>query len=160
MTVAAQAMPCPWDTTVTGAVALGIKDERVLITDRIQDSYALGFGGKGVIDELNAVCAECSHPNWDGYGGLPVSPQTYVNTRNYLKSLPLGSPAPSVGAEPDGHLTLEWYNGRRRTLSVSISPDGNLHYAAILGPSTSYGTEPLGTHAKVIEDLIHQVMTT
>ena len=158
MTALAQMMPCPWDTTGISDVARGIKDEHVLITDRIQDSYALGFAGKGVIDELNAVCMECSHPNWDGYGGLPVSSQTRDNARNYLESLPLGFPPPSVGAEPDGHLTLEWYNGRRRTLSVSISPDGNLHYAAILGPSTCYGTEPLGTHAKVIEDLIRQVM--
>ena len=158
MTVLAQTMPYRWDTAGTSDVALGIKDEHVQIIDRIQDSYALGFGGKGVFDELNAVCAECSHPNWDGYGGLPVSSHTYDNARSYLESLPLGSPPPSVGAEPDGHITLEWYNGRRRTLSVSISPDGNLHYAAILGPSTSYGTEPLATHAKVVEDLIHQVM--
>lgn len=158
MTVAAQAMPCPWDTTGTGAVALGIKDERVLITDRIQDSYALGFGGKGVIDELNAVCAECSELNWDGYGALPVLPETHQNARSFLETLPLGSPAPSVGAEPDGHLSLEWHSTGRKTLSVSIAPDGNLHYAAIIGPFTRFGTEPIGSHVSEIEGLIRLIV--
>jgi hypothetical protein len=27
-------------------------------------------------------------------------------------------------------------------LSISVTPDGNLHYAAISGLRTSYGTEP------------------
>ncbi len=159
MIASAPAMPFALDTTGTSEVARHIANESFLISRRFQASIALGLEGKGVLGELAAVYAECSHPDWDGYGGLPVSPQTYDNTRNYLESLPWGSPPPSVGAEPDGYITLEWYNGRRRTLSVSISPDGNLHYAAILGPSTSYGTEPLGTRAKVIEDLIHRVMT-
>lgn len=160
MTVLAQTMPYPWDTTGTSEIARNITDEHFQIRDRIQDSIILGFGGKGVFDELRGVYAECSHPNWDGYDGLPVLPETYGYARRFLDSLRLESPAPSVGAEPDGHLTLEWYSARRKTLSVSIAPDGNLHYAAIIGPITRYGTEPIGTHASVIEDLIRQVMTT
>jgi hypothetical protein len=72
--------------------------------------------------------------------------------------MPLGFPNPSVGAEPDGHLTFEWHRSSRRTLSISVSPEGKLHYAALLDSSKAYGTESfLGTVPKIILDLIHRV---
>jgi hypothetical protein len=115
--------------------------------------------GKGVFDELFHTLEECREPNWDGYGAQPVSEQLYHFGRRLLEALPLGTPAPSIGAEPDGHLTIEWYRSPRRTLSVSISPDGDLHYAALLGDSKAYGTEPFfGEAPKAIVDLIHRVM--
>lgn len=126
---------------------------------RLQDSIAFGLRAKGVFDELNEVLAECGEPNWDGYGAQPVSDAAYRLTREFLKALPLGTPAPSIGAEPDGHLTVEWYRSPRRTLSVSISPEGDLHYAALMGSAKAYGTEPfLGEAPKVIVDLIHRVL--
>ena len=52
-------------------------------------------------------------------------------------------PAPTIGVEPDGHITFEWYRDPGRVLSVSIGPDGDLHYAALLGGvSRVNGTEP------------------
>jgi hypothetical protein len=56
-------------------------------------------------------------------------------------------------------LTLEWHSSPRRTLSVSITPEGDLHYAALLGPrKKAYGTEPFFDEVpKAILDLIGQV---
>jgi hypothetical protein len=109
-------------------------------------------------EELATIAQECSSANWDGYGAAPVSEETFDQASAFLESLPLGTPAPSVGAEPDGHLTLEWYRSPRLTLSVSASPDGDLHYAALVGPAKAYGTEPfLGEVPQVILDLIHRV---
>lgn len=160
MAASAPAISFAWDTTGTSEVAQHIAKQSLLITCRLQESIMLGLEGKGVFGELDAVYAECSHPNWDGYGGLPVLPETYGYARRFLDSLRLESPAPSVGAEPDGHLTLEWYSARRKTLSVSIAPDGNLHYAAILGPITRYGAEPIGSRESEIEDLVCRVTKT
>jgi hypothetical protein len=43
-------------------------------------------------------------------------------------------------------------------LSVSVSPDGELHYAALLGLSKAYGTEPFfGEAPRPILDLIFRV---
>jgi len=95
-----------------------------------------------VLDELDALTKECSSPNWDGYGAVPVQSQTIKDAKRFVEALPLGTPTPSAGAEPDGHVTLEWYHSSRRTLSVSVSPDGELHYAALLGASKAWGTEP------------------
>jgi hypothetical protein len=126
----------------------------------LQESRVLGFRGKGAFDELNQVYAECLEPNWDGYGAMPVSNTTYQLAYEFLDALPLGTPLPSFGAEPDGHLTLEWHHSPSWTLSVSVSPEGELHYAALLGTRRAYGTEPFfGDAPNVIMDLIQQVTT-
>jgi hypothetical protein len=63
-----------------------------------------------------------------------------------------------VGAEPDGHITLEWYRGPRWTLSVSVSPDGMLYYAALFGSSEVRGAEPFfGDVPDIILSLIRRV---
>ena len=109
-------------------------------------------------DELATVWDECREPNWDGHEALPVTQDTRRNTYLFLESLPADIPAPSIGAEPDGHLTLEWHHSARRTLSVSVSPEGDLHYSALFGSSRHYGTETfLGEVPKIILDLIRRV---
>gem|GEM_PF-6609959 len=41
---------------------------------------------------------------------------------------------------------------------VSISADGNLHFAALLGLTKAYGTEPfVGEVPKIISDLIQRI---
>ncbi len=111
-------------------------------------------------EELADVWEECQEPNWDGYDALPVTWDTYNNAERFLLALPFGTRIPSIGAEPDGHITLEWHHSRRRTLSVSISPNDELHYAALLGPGRTCGTEPFfGEVPKAILDLIGRVYT-
>lgn len=80
--------------------------------------------------------------NWDGYDALPVEQDAYRQAYQLIEALPLGCPLPSVGAEPDGHLTLDWYRHPRWTLSVSVSPKGMLHYAALLGTEDPRGSCP------------------
>lgn len=126
---------------------------------QLQDSYFLGLRAKGVFGELYQTFDECREPNWDGYGAQPVLDTTCQLAQRFLEALPLGTPAPSIGAEPDGHVTVEWHRSPRWTLSISISPRGELHYAALLGLAKAYGTEPFfGEAPKTIIDLIHRVM--
>lgn len=125
---------------------------------QLQESRVLGLRGKGAFDDLSQVYADCLEPNWDGYGAMPVSEATYRLAYQFLEALPLGAPVPSCGAEPDGHLTLEWHRSPRWTLSISVSPEGELHYAALLGTRKAYGTEPFfGDAPRTIMDLIQQV---
>lgn len=94
------------------------------------------------LNELYEIFEECSNPGWDGYGALPVERETYRLAYFLLESLPSGIFSPTVGAEPDGHLTLEWHSSAVRTLSISVSPEHEIHYAALLGASRAFGTEP------------------
>lgn len=119
---------------------------------------SVAFGKLIVLNELVDIWKECNTPNWDGYDALPVQAATLRYTYLLLEALPLGYPSPSVGAEPDGHLTLEWYRHPRWILSVSISPTGTLYYAALFGNSDVRGSEPFfGDIPKPILDLIQRV---
>jgi len=123
----------------------------------LHQSAALGM--QSVLDnELAEVWEECSKPDWDGHGAVAVRERTYQNAQRFLLALPLGTRPPSVGAEPDGQITFEWRHSRRRILSVSVSPEDELHYAALLGPSRTCGTEPFfGEVPKLIRELIGRV---
>lgn len=117
------------------------------------------FGVSSHIEgELREAFADCREADWDGYDALPVSYDSYLMAEQFLLALPLGTPLPTVGAEPDGQLTLEWSRGIRRSLSISFDPAGDLHYAALIGPGGRSGTEPfVDAVPRVILDLIRQV---
>ena len=126
---------------------------------KLQGSYVLGQRAKGWINDLYRMFEECRHANWNGYEAVPVSEYTREIAHELLEAMPLGIPAPSIGAEPDGHITMEWYDSPRCTLSISIDPEYELHYAALIGASKVYGTEPFfGEVPKKIMDLIRQVI--
>ena len=103
-------------------------------------SHALGVDD-AVYSELMTVWEECRRPNWDGLGAVAVTWETVETARRFLESLPLGMSPTSIGAEPDGDVTIEWYSSPRRTVSVSATADGELHYAGLFGPNRAYGTE-------------------
>ena len=107
--------------------------------------------------ELLKTFEECREPNWDGYGARPVLDRTYQLAQKFLEALPPGAPS-IVGAEPDGHLTVEWHRSSQRTLSVSISPNGELHYAALLGAERICGTETFRARMpQALSDLIARI---
>jgi hypothetical protein len=113
---------------------------------------------KKVYPELVELRSTAEEAGWDGYGALPITVDAYYRAAAFLWSLPNSTPVPSVSAEPDGHITFEWYRSPQRTLSVSVSPEGDLHYAALLGPNRAFGTEVFfGQAPKAILDLIQRV---
>lgn len=115
------------------------------------------LGHQKALDELWEVWDACRHPNWDGYDGLPVEQATLRQAYSLIESLPLGFPRPSIGAEPDGHLTLEWHKSPTRTLSISIDPDGYLHFAGLFGSDKRYGTITFFSTAPDPDELIQLV---
>lgn len=158
------AFPSYTNTPVSFGVSAAadlIRDHYRQSVQSLRETATLGLGVNDAIRELNATYRECSVSDWDGYDAVPVSESTFGFASGILDALPLGTPAPSIGTEPDGHLTLEWYRSSHRTLSVSVGPQGDLHYAALLGASRQYGMEPFfhGELPKPIFDLIFRVMS-
>lgn len=113
-----------------------------VMRDHMQNSRSLGFGGKGILEKLYAVAEECRNPGWAGHDSLGISNFTLIKARQFLYALPLGTPAPEISAEPDGSITCEWYQSPARVLSLSIGPDGFIHYAFLFGSVKKYGSEP------------------
>ena len=91
---------------------------------------------------IEEVRAECSKPNWDGYGARPISEAVAERARLFLDNLPSSLPAPDIVPESDGELAIEWHFGARRVFSVSIGKEGPLHFAGLFGEEERHGVEP------------------
>ena len=121
-------------------------------------NQSVTFSKQPAYDELWDVWQDCKKPNWDGYGALAVDQETYNTAWRVIEALPFGYLPTSAGAEPDGHLTLEWHRYPRWTLSVSVSPEGTLHYAALLGTEDPRGSCPFfGDISEILLSLIRRV---
>lgn len=133
-------------------------DEQIAdYNDSLQKSAALGAEHL-LREELADVWEECRQPDWDAYHAVPVSTGSLNYARRILLAMPPGTRLPTVGAVPSGQITLEWHHSRRRSLTIIVSGDGDLHYAALLGPGRTSGTEPFFAEVpQVILDLIARV---
>lgn len=60
-----------------------------------------------------------------------------------------------MGAEPDGHITLEWHRATNRLLSVSVSPEAMLYWAALVGEEDPRGTCPF--NGEVPETILYWI---
>ena len=143
--------------------AEAISDEAIRIQESIRESENqisnyISFSKRSALDELLDVWQDCETENWDGQGALAVARGTYLNGCAFIDSLPIGSPLPAAGAEPDGHLTFEWHVNPRKTLSVSIGPDRMLYYSALIGSDDPRGSSPFyGETPESIISLIRRV---
>jgi hypothetical protein len=130
---------------ITEASPYGVSDAARVIAaaqrqSRQHQASAVTFSKEAACDELIDVWKACHRENWDRSGAQAVASITLDLARQFLNALPPGYPLPSVGAEPDGHVTLEWYRATERLLSVSVSPQGTLFYAALLGDEDPRGS--------------------
>src|SRR6266571_2316599 len=78
-------------------------------------TYTFGHAIYEALEELLSIREYCNLPGWDGYDAEPIRSRTVWSAYRFIEALPPGFPAPTVGAEPDGDITLEWYRSPRRT---------------------------------------------
>jgi hypothetical protein len=146
-----------------GTPSLGVSGEALYIGTRSAQTWdqlqrSVSLGNASLFDELEALSEECGQADWDGYGAVGITRETIAQAERVLRSLPLGTSRPSIGAESDGQVTLEWHAAPNRTLSVSVSSDGSLHYAALLGSARQFGTEAfVGQFPRNILALVRRV---
>ncbi|HOW51814.1 MAG TPA: hypothetical protein PLV42_07205 [bacterium] len=115
---------------------------------------------KDLKNELTEIERDCFLPNWDGYGAQPVGRETIEQAWKFLKAIPPQLPRPSIGVESDGHITFEWYRSPRYVISISVSSDGRIYFASLMGNKTQRGRDiffgELPGHIKqIILDVIH-----
>ena len=104
-------MPKQYAPTLDRAAHASLKTMR-------RQSHSLG--NQRLLVELSDVYHECMEEGWDGYNALPVDQKTMRCAYLIIESLPPGFPMPSVGADPDGQIALDWRFAPHRMLSVSI----------------------------------------
>jgi len=94
------------------------------------------------LEELEKVYEECSEANWDGYGAMPISHETYSEARKLLRMMPSSLPRPDISAEPDGEITFEWYKEKYSVFVISVGGNNLITYAGLFGKSNKiHGTE-------------------
>ena len=145
---------------------LGASDEAGRVADlfsqhrrRAEEAVSLRFDVGQARRDLVELQEECSEPGWDGGVALPVDASSIAWANLLLDELPMDLPPPTIGADPDGQVTLEWYIRPDRVLSVSLDPRGLAHYAAVDGSRHRFGTEPVGRDLpRIIHDLALDVV--
>jgi len=125
----------------SGDLAEKINDKRREISRSLNGSVAHGLQRAIILEEAFRVYVDNQVEGWDGHGGVPVDFETYQMTCGIINALPNHLQPTSVSVDPDGQMTLEWYKNVSRLLSVSISPNGEMHYASAVGARKYYGTE-------------------
>lgn len=144
----------PGHSTTAAYVQKQSQDNRA----RFEEPISRAQPRQTLLETLAEIYEAVRAPGWDGHGAAPVAHATYLNAYRLLEALPSGCALPSAGAEPDGQLTFEWHRSARQTLSVSITADGELHYAALLGARRAYGTEPfVGQFPEALLELVQRV---
>ena len=98
------------------------------------------FSKQSAYDAIWDTWQPCRKTNWDGEEADAIEQETFRLAYFLIEALPTGFPLPTISAEPDGHLSFEWYRNPRRLLSVSISPNGTLYWAALVGSEDSRGS--------------------
>jgi hypothetical protein len=104
----------------------------------IDTERSIAFGGS--YWDLRSACLEAVNPNWDGYGATPVTPATYTRATSFLAALPLTIPSPEIAIDPDGEVSFRWQTTPEDVLSVSVSDNGRVSYAALFGNEDAHGT--------------------
>ena len=105
-----------------------------------RNNESVTFSNLSLDDQLIDAHVEALAPGWDGEGSEAVIPSTLKFAKEFVESLPRKYRTPEIAPEPDGHVNLEWYRGKRRLLSVSVNPDGRLHWAALIGTEDPRGS--------------------
>ena len=116
------------------------------------------FSNLPLDDQLIDAFAEAAKPDWDGDGSVATAASTLALTKQFIESLPRKYQTPEISPEPDGHVDLEWFVGKRRLLLISVNPDGRLHWAALIGNEDPRGSCPfLGKAPKTILHVLRRV---
>jgi hypothetical protein len=113
-----------------------------------------------LLSEIYDVAEELSRPGWNGGDEAPLRQESFYRAYCLAEALPSEIPNPTVGADPDGELTFEWYRGPRRLLSLSIAGEGFIHYVARIGPNELHGVEEFFDEMpRRIVELVQDVVT-
>ena len=104
------------------------------------EKESVTFSRQPTLDALYDEWQNSENPNDQNNGAQGIARETFRNAYRLIEALPFRFPSPTCAAEPDGHLNLEWYKSPRRLLSVSVSPDGTLYWAALVGSEDPRGS--------------------
>jgi hypothetical protein len=122
-------------------IATEIQREAVEVKNHFARSITFGEHLSRMLEGLFQVKNECSIDNWDGYDAKAIDNESFQNAIRFALSLTPNIPIPEIYVDPDGEVTFEWYEDKRKVFSVSVGSKNKLSYAGLYGFSKAYGVE-------------------
>jgi hypothetical protein len=90
--------------------------------------------------------------------GVLVSAGAFGRMCDVLAALPADVPLPEVVVESGDEIGLDWQNGRRRVVSLTVDSTPFVGFAALIGHETHHGRSPFaGEFPKTIAGLLRQI---
>lgn len=127
--------------------------------DHFRGSWTYGEFWRTTMIDLANLHRDCSETNWDGYGAPPLNPEVFRIAAQFIASIPFDIPVPEMSASAQGDISFEWVQNPNRIVSVAVSENGEVHYAALNGYRRTFGSFPFdGTFDSQIHDLIVDVL--
>lgn len=125
-------------------IALRHSLERAVATRDFEDR------GHKILQRVSAALHRASDEH-----GVQTSPEAMGRVLDLLAALPLSVPLPDVVVESESELGLDWDEGSRRVLSLTVRDNPMVGYSAFLGAEPLYGRVPfLGEVPETIRFLL------
>ncbi len=132
-----------------------IREDTKNIRLYLAESITFGEHIAKVMEGLIREKEEHSIDNWDGYGAKAINIDSYGYALNFALSLPSSIPVPEIYVNPDGYVTFEWYEAKRKVFTVIVGNRNELAYAGLYGGSRTYGVEYM--YEEIPENIIGNI---
>jgi len=146
-------------STVASSEGASITAKFALFEMQRKKSTAIESNRSPLDSELMSLFAECSKPDWDGYGAKAVSRYTLSIAMKFVSVLPTSIQLPEISAEPDGAIAFDWIVSKNRMLSVSVGQNDRLAYAWLEGTDSGRGVSRfgMGVFPVMLKTIIEQI---
>lgn len=112
-------------------IALRQSLERAVATQDLEDR------GQNILQRVSAALHRASDEH-----GVQTSPEAMGRVLDLLAALPLSVPLPDVVVESESELGLDWDEGSRRVISLTVRDNPMVGYSAFIGAEPLYGRVP------------------
>ena len=120
--------------------------DAALMLDQVQNQILDRFNSSVTLSRRGAIEAileawQSTDEGWNINGDdVAILEEVKDASIRFVQNLPIGFPQPAVSGEPDGHMNFEWYRSPRRVLSVSMGPNNQIYWAALIGTESPRGS--------------------
>lgn len=128
---------------------LVLRSQEAVHAGRVSSKVSTGTttGDDAVEDTIRSVRGERYHSMYrslidlleDARDEEVFDVRPFIRARRLLDTFPNGLPAPEVGLDPDGEVSLDWIRSNRTLVSVSAGVTDDLSFAAKFEDGTSHG---------------------
>jgi len=153
--------------TIVSALAAGLLPANNVPTNATPNysiyNYYAETGQQHAVNFTNnithLITAYQNYPNnWDGYEGVPASPETVKDTLIFIEKLPFGATQPRPGLSGDGEVSLFWENDDFY-IDIGFLGDGKYTFYARDHQQVEYLKDDVDLNASLPNELLNLIYT-